>query len=85
MTLMYAIVPTVDNAILELQFDFVALQNSLFGLKRVLNAGKTQYMLFFNPRKQKAFDYIFIHWMVLPSIWFPAINIWAFGLTRFNV
>ena len=41
MTRMYAIVPTVDKAILELQFDFVALQNSLFGLKHVLHAGKT--------------------------------------------
>jgi hypothetical protein len=54
-TVMYAIVATVyhsmaltriDHSILELQSDFVTIQNALVGLKLVFNVGKTKYMLF---------------------------------------
>ena len=51
---MYAIAPTIDHAMLELQSDFVvvASQKALVGLKCVLNAGKTKYM-YSNSRKKK--------------------------------
>ena len=51
-TVMYAIALSVARAMLELQSDFVALQKALVDLKRVLNAGKTKYMLFFNSQKK---------------------------------
>ena len=41
---MYAIAPTVEQVLFELQSDFVALQKVLVGLKRVLNVGKTKYI-----------------------------------------
>jgi hypothetical protein len=45
---MYAIAPTVDQVLLELQSDFGALQNALFFLKVGLNVGNTKYMFFSN-------------------------------------
>jgi hypothetical protein len=42
---MYTIAPIVDQATLDLQWDFVALQKALVGSKPVLNAGKTKYTL----------------------------------------
>ena len=44
--------PTVDQAMLEMQCDFVALQKALVCLELVLNAGKTKYMLFSNSHKK---------------------------------
>lgn len=48
---MYTIAPTVDLAMLDLHSDLVVLQKALVGLKRVLNVGKTQYILFSHSRK----------------------------------
>jgi hypothetical protein len=41
-TVMYAIAPTVDQALSEMQSDLVALQKALVGLKRVFNAAETK-------------------------------------------
>ena len=48
-TVMYAIAPNVDQALLELQLDFFALRKALVGLKHALNVDEDQiYMLFCN-------------------------------------
>jgi hypothetical protein len=51
-TVMYAIAPPVDQVLLELQSDFVALHNALVRLILVLIVGKAIYMLFSNSQNK---------------------------------